>query len=257
MTALGLRSGSRLGFGSKRRRVGTAEPLPESPDQIDSLAFWYDAELSPTIETGGAIERWDDLSGNGNHASQTAGDERPLKVTDGEGRGVLRFDGLDDTLAIAAPPDLAAGVSLFVVLAMRTRSDFSGIISAAAATGVDHEGFFTFQNSSAASGQVQWLGRSAEANPLMIERGDGGSIGLAVLSAGGGNAIFQDLEGQAADTYAGSFGVPDQIILGGHYNDGTFGYAAIDLYEIGLYSRALTVGERSAVYDYLKSKYEL
>lgn len=257
MTALGLRSGSRLGFGSKRRRVGSTESPPESPDQISSLAFWYDAELSPTIETGGAIERWDDLSGNDNHANQIASDERPLKVTDGGGRDVLRFDGVDDTLAIAAPPDLAAGVSLFMVFAIRTRSDFSGIVSVAAATGVDHEGFFTLQNASATSGQFQWLGRSAEADPLLIQRNDGGSIGLAVLSAGGGNAIFQDLEGQGADSYDGPFAIPAQIILGGHYDDGTFGYAAVDIYELGLYARALTVGERAAVYGYLKTKYEL
>jgi len=257
MTALGLRSGSRLGFGSKRRRVGSTESSPESPDQISSLAFWYDAELSPTIETGGAIERWDDLSGNDNHANQTASDERPLKATDGAGRSVLRFDGIDDTLAVVSTPDLAAGVSLFIVFAIRARSDFSGIVSAAAATGVDHAGFFTLQNASAASGQFQWLGRSAEADPLLIQRNDGGSIGLAVLSAGGGNAIFQDLEGQGTDSYDGPFALPAQIILGGHYDDGTFGYAAVDIYELGLYARTLTVGERAAVYDYLTNKYEL
>ena len=178
-------------------------------------------------------------------------------MTDGAGRVVLRFDGVNDTLAIATPPDLAAGVSLFMVFAVRTRSDFSGIVSAAAATGVDHEVFFSLQNASAASGQFQWLGRSAEADPLLIQRPDGGSIGLAVLSAGGGSAIFQDLEGQGTDTYDGPFAIPAQIILGGHYDDGTFGYAAVDIYELGLYARALTVGERAAVHGYLRDKYEL
>jgi hypothetical protein len=255
MTALGLRPSGRLALSSRRRARSKAPP--ESPDQISSLAFWYDAEFSPAIETAGAIERWDDLSGNGNDAGQSASSERPIKATDGEGRDVIRFDGIDDTLAVANPPSLAAGVTLFIVFAVRTRSDFSGIVSAAAATGVDHEGFFSLQNASAASDQLQWLGQSAGSDPLLIERDDHGTIGFAILSAAAGNAVFQDLDGQGSDTYDGAFATPDQIILAGHYNNGTFGYSAIDVHEMGLYTRSLSAGERVALYDYLTSKYGL
>jgi hypothetical protein len=221
------------------------------------LAFWYDAEVSPVIETGGAIERWDDLSGNGNHAIQPVAGERPIKTTDGGGRDVIRFDGIDDTLAVSNPPNLAAGVTLFLVFTVRERSDFSGIVSAAAATGVDHETFFSLQNASAPSDQLEWLGHSADPNPLMIQRNDSGAISLAILSAAGGNAVFEDLEGEGLDQYEGVFGAPDQIIVAGHYNNGTLGYSAIDTHELGLYSRALTAGERSALYDYLANKYGL
>lgn len=255
MTALGLRSSGRLALSSRRRPRSTVPP--ESPDQISSLAFWYDAEASPTIEASGVVERWDDLSSNGNHAGQTVSSERPIKATDGEGRDIIRFDGVDDTLAIASPPSLATGVTLFIVFAVRTRSDFSGIVSAAAATGVDHEAFFSLQSTSAASGQFQWLGHSAGPDPLSIEREDGEAIGLAILSAAAGNARFEDLDGQGLDTYDGTFATPDKIILAGHYNDGTFGYSAIDVYELGLFARALTAGERGALHDYLRNKYGL
>jgi hypothetical protein len=230
---------------------------PESPDQISSLAFWYDAEASPMIEASGVVERWDDLSSNGNHAGQAVTDERPVKATDGEGRDVIRFDGIDDTLAIAAPPSLATGVTLFIVFAVRVRSDFSGIVSAAAATGVDHEAFFSLQNASAASGKFQWIAHSGGPDPLLIERDDSAAAGLAILSAAAGNASFEDLDGQGSDTYDGAFATPDKIILAGHYNDGTFGYSAIDVYEIGLFARALTAGERAALHDYLRNKYGL
>jgi hypothetical protein len=221
------------------------------------LAFWYDAEVSPVIETGGAIERWDDLSGNGNHAIQPVAGERPIKTTDGGGRDVIRFDGIDDTLAVSNPPNLAAGVTLFLVFTVRERSDFSGIVSAAAATGVDHETFFSLQNASAPSDQLEWLGHSADPNPLMIQRNDPGAISLAILSAAGGNAVFEDLEGEGLDQYEGVFGTPNEIIVAGHYDNGTLGYSAIDTHELGLYSRALTAGERSALYDYLANKYGL
>jgi hypothetical protein len=230
---------------------------PESPSEISSLEFWYDAEASATIETGGAIERWDDLTSNGNHASQTVSDERPIKATDAAGRNVIRFDGIDDTLAISSPPSLAAGMTLFLVFAVRTRSDFSGIVSAAAATGVDHEAFFSLQNASATSNQFQWLGQSAGSDPLLIQREDHGTIGLAILSAAAGNATFEDLDGQGSDAYDGAFAAPDQIILAGHYDNGTFGYSAVDVHELGLFSRALTAGEKAALSDYLKMKYEI
>ncbi|HEX5079174.1 MAG TPA: hypothetical protein VFV80_08485 [Geminicoccaceae bacterium] len=253
MTALGLRPSGRLALSSRRRR-GAAAP-PESPDQISSLAFWYDAEASPTIEASGVIERWDDLSGNANHADQTVSSERPVKATDGQGRHVIRFDGIDDTLAVASPPDLAAGMTLFAVFAVRTRSDFSGVVSAAATTGVDHEAFFSLQNASAASEQFQWIGKSAGADPLLIGRDDNVTAGLAILTAAAGNALFEDLDGQGSDTYDGSFGRPDQIVLAGHYDEGTYGYSAIDVYEVGLYARALTAGERGVLQGYLRNKY--
>ena len=72
-----------------------------------------------------------------------------------------------------------------------------------------------------------------------------------------GNARFEDLDGQGTDTYEGAFATPDQIILAGHYDDGTFGYSAIDVYELGLYTRALTAGERARLDDYLRNKYGL
>jgi hypothetical protein len=230
---------------------------PESPDQISSLAFWYDAEASPTVEANRVIERWDDLSGNGNHAGQAIIGERPIKATSGEGRDLVRFDGSDDTLAVASPPSLAAGMTLFIVFAVRERSDFTGIVSAAAATGVDHEAFFSLQNASAASERFQWLGLSGGPDPLLIERDDNGTIGLAILSAAAGNAVFADLDGEASDTYEGALATPHQIILAGHYNDGTFGYSAIDVYELGLFARAISATERIALHDYLKNKYGL
>ena len=118
------------------------------------------------VEASGAIERWDDLSGNDNHAAQAVS-ERATDQGDGRAKVAMSFGStaVNDTLAVASPPSLAAGVTLFLVFAVRTRSDFSGIVSAAAATGVDHQAFFSLQNASAASGQFQWLGLYGRVEP--------------------------------------------------------------------------------------------
>jgi hypothetical protein len=93
--------------------------------------------------------------------------------------------------------------------------------------------------------------------PTSIERDDNAAINLAILSAAAGEARFDDLDGQGSDTYDGTFGTPDEIVLAGHYNDGTFGYSAIDVYEIGLFTRGLTAGERVVLRDYLRNRYGL
>lgn len=252
MTALGLRSAGRLGLSP--RRPGSVRQF--SPSSLPGLAFWYDAADSPVIEAGGVIQRWDDLSGNANHAAQPAPGQRPIKTTDGL-RDVIRLDGIDDALLVASPPSLAGGATLFAVFAMRTRVDFAGIVSVAAATGVDHANFFTLQNASAASGLFRWLGRSTEADTLLIQRPDTGLVALAILAAAGGAASYRDLAAEVADTYGGSFAAPAQIVLGGRYNGATFGYAAVDFYEIGLYSRMLTGVEKNQLADYLIARHGL
>jgi len=71
-----------------------------NPKSIADLAAWYDAQVasSVTIETG--VSEWRDLSGNGRHATQTTGNNQPLRVTEAavQGKHVIRFDGSNDSL---------------------------------------------------------------------------------------------------------------------------------------------------------------
>ena len=101
MTALGLRTASRLRLSGGRRRPASAF----LPTRLSGLAFWYDAALS--IYAGGT---WNDLSGNGNHAAQATASQRPSHTIDGAGRQVLRFDGVNDALLVNMPPNLSAGL---------------------------------------------------------------------------------------------------------------------------------------------------
>ena len=88
MTALGLRTNSRLRFSPRRLRA----PAPQFvPTRLPDLAFWYDAALSSY-----ASGTWQDLSGNGNHAAQPSMSQQPSQTVDEAGRQVLRFDGVND-----------------------------------------------------------------------------------------------------------------------------------------------------------------
>jgi hypothetical protein len=252
VTALGLRTGSRLRLSGGRRR-----PAPTFvPNRLAGLAFWYDAGLSSYA--GGT---WHDLSGNDNHATQTVASQRPSHTFDGAGRPVLRFDGINDALLVSTPPNLSAGLSLFVVYRVRTPVDFRGIFTASAATGTDHQQFFTLQYEQVANQRVQLFGRSVQQNQAVIQRVDSTEMQYAIVTFDddGVDVEFRDFNGTGGDSStAAPLGTPAVMVLGARYNQGAvFSFGAIDLCEVGLYNRELSPAERDKLEDYLKKHHGL
>lgn len=84
-----------------------------SPADITTL-LWLDGADSSTITIATGISQWADKSGNARHATQAVAANQPAYVSNGlNGQGVARFDGSNDTLAIAAA--LGSTVSIFYV----------------------------------------------------------------------------------------------------------------------------------------------
>jgi hypothetical protein len=247
MTILRLGLNGRLGLGPSGRR----RPPPFLPARLQDLAFWFDAELS---SYAGGI--WSDLSGNDRHAFQPTAPARPAKVSDAGGRHLLRFDGINDALLVANPPDLSNGLTLFVVYRVQTPVDFRGIFTASAATGTDHQQFFTLQYEQAANQRIQLFGRSIQPNQLFTLGVDSRlkQYALATLASDGVTTELRDLTGVATDSSSfAPFGTPAAMVLGARYNDGTtFRFGAVDIYEIGLFARELNPDERDQVESYLQ-----
>ena len=108
MISLGLRGRLSVSLGSPGQPVKVLPP-PFSPAATLDLAFSHDAAQSEQIMAGGAVERWGDLSGNGNDALQSLATARPTAAVDAAGRPALRFDGADDALVVLTLPDLGPG----------------------------------------------------------------------------------------------------------------------------------------------------
>ena len=244
-----------MGLGGKGRKKDPGPP-PFSPAAIAGLAFWYDAEQSQRTAPGGAVSRWGDLSGNGNDGEQDVAAARPLPISDESGRSALCFDGVDDVLQVAAPPDLAGGLTAFVVFRMRERADFAGIIGAGAASGEDHQQYFTLQSATAASEQLQLFGRSLEPDPLLVKSVDSGGVQYALFTIDAAGASLRDAAGTTTDASSTTaFGTPAAVTLGARLNDGLpFAFGAIDLYEVGLYGRVLMPAELDQLEAYLQVK---
>jgi hypothetical protein len=252
MTALGLRATARLRLSSGRRSGAPAFLPPRLPD----LAFWYDAAGS-TYASG----TWHDLSGNGNHAAQPIASRQPSQTTDGMGRRLLRFDGVNDALLVNAPPDLSAGLTLFVVYRVRTPVDFHGILAASAPTGTDHQQFFTLQYEQTANRRIQVFGRSIQPNQVVAQGVDSTETQYAIVTFDdeGVDVELRDLNGIKGDTSTfAPFGTPAVMVLGARYNQGAvFNFGAVDLYEVGLYTRELSAVERDQIESYLQRRHRL
>ncbi len=252
MTALRLGLSGRLGLSP----LGRHRPSPFVPTRLPDLAFWFDAELS-SYEGG----IWSDLSGNDNHASQPSVSARPTQTADAVGRRLLQFDGVNDALLVADPPDLSNGVTFFVVYRVRTPVDFRGIFTASAATGTDHQQFFTLQYEQAVNQRLQLFGRSIQSNQLFATAVDSTlkQYALATLASNGITVELRDLTGVAIDSSSfAPFGTPAAMVLGARYNDGTaFRFGAVDIYEIGLFARELGPVERDLLDAYVQLRHGL
>jgi hypothetical protein len=132
---------------------------------------------------------------------QPIASQQPSHTVDGSGRQLLRFDGVNDALLVETPPDLSAGLTLFVVYRVRTPVNLRGIFTASAATGVDHEQFFTLQYWQVADQLVQVFGRSVQQDRVVVRGVDSTETQYAIVTFDddGVDVELRDLNGIAGD----------------------------------------------------------
>ena len=81
--------------------AAAGEPVPPfDPTSIADWGAWYNAADTSSISLSGSeVTQWNDLSGNGHHATQGTSTRRPLSGTRTlNGLNVLDFDGSNDFL---------------------------------------------------------------------------------------------------------------------------------------------------------------
>jgi hypothetical protein len=224
-----------------------------SPGYLDSgLAWWHDDWSSFTL-SGSLVDQWHDRSGKGRHWT-SSGDARPAKTTEA-GEVVVRFDGTDDVLNLTGGLPTLQPFTVAVAYRVRERVDFAGVMSAAAESGLDHESFWTFQTASAASNDMELLGRSLEADELALTRPDSDVAQIAIWTAATGSATLRDRAGAVNDSYGGSFGTPAAIVLGARYDAGPFNHAEIDVMGTVGMNSALAAPDQQKLIDWAIAKW--
>lgn len=100
-------------------------PISLSPtiwlDASDSATLFDATSGGSAVGPDGAIARWEDKSGGGNHATQSTSGNRPIrKVANQNGLDAVRFAGAGDEMAL---PDFLTGTAGTVVFAAKSDAD--------------------------------------------------------------------------------------------------------------------------------------
>ena len=93
------------------------QPLLWTPEYLETLMFWLDAEDANTvILSGSSVTQWNDKSENNYHASQSLEQSQPIYTQSAfGGKSSLAFDGTDDLLVAPLVDSQARNVSVFIV----------------------------------------------------------------------------------------------------------------------------------------------
>jgi hypothetical protein len=232
-------------YGSRQYGVGDATSLAYPPTTISGLMLWFEAGQISGVADGGAVATWSDASGNGHDATQATGTKQPLYRSTGtlpNGKPVVVFDGVDDTLGLSATLGSAATVFMVcnpsaVASAYLIGGNGSGN-TPAIISGFSSKSFEYFD-----SGDRQTLSASGTGfHVLSVVQTDGSSYagwfdGASAFSA----SPTVNISGKTLTTI-GSAG-------------GTSNFAGFSVAEIIVYNRALTTTERQQVESYLTAKY--
>jgi hypothetical protein len=209
------------------------------PSDIAGLSLWSRADQISASD-GDAIDTWTDLSGNGNHSTQSDATKKPTYKTNIiNGKPVLRFDALDDAmdnnLIISNP------YTIFIVEYFSTNTANSRTINSITVNALISGGR-SGNNSVYVDGNVSDYYTTAPAKVMLN------------LQTGATNMVYRV---NGIDRTSSSLSSRDF----GHLHLGTDVVyaepAACDIAEIIVYNSSLSDANRTLVQTYLNNKYAI
>lgn len=249
-----------VGFGMGVGGGGGGEnPPPFSPTDVAGLVLWLKAD-SLSLNDNDPVSTWTDSSGSGNNAtgSLTA---RPLYKTNVvNSLPVVRFDGIDDTLAVARHASLEPNnvTILAVVRAAAAPPAFKYLLSKVHTAG-DHASYALLSGVAADAGPFVHVATTGQVFGAAVDgdvvfngearilgmRADGSTLGTYFNGGTNGTATaVGNIQYNAFDLYVGSF-------------SDTLGFAAFDLGELLIYNTALSDADRWRVQGYLGERWAI
>lgn len=153
---------------NRRRRAGAFNPSPLfalaepgiwiDPSDLTTL-FQDTAGTTPVTATGQSVALALDKSGRGNHATQATAASRPTYQVDGNGRGYLAFDGVDDFLVTPTITPATDKVQVFAGVRKLSDAAQAVVVELSTATGLNSGSLALFAPQTAGSDRVQFNSR--------------------------------------------------------------------------------------------------
>ncbi|HKY61518.1 MAG TPA: PKD domain-containing protein, partial [Gemmatimonadota bacterium] len=211
----------------------SAEPGPGS---ISGLILWLRADEIQGLADGDAVANWPDMSGVGNHATQSTASKRPVYRTNQiNGLPAVFFDASNDGMATAADP--FTSTTIFAVYSSRAAQSGYLLNGGASFFMGPYAGLYRAYNGAYMNGPSVTAGRWV----------------VQTFRQSLGNSLAEHfIDGAPAGTTTKTVN-PTAILLG---KQGTYG-ARLDGYvaEVLVYRGTLSDADVQAVHDWLQARY--
>lgn len=231
-------------------------PLP--PDSVSGLDLWLDADDVSTIaDTAGAVDQWDDKSGNGNDVTQTGTNRPTTGISTINGKNAIDLDGINDYLiggaGLVSIP-LASHTIIFAVH-FDTTDELQCLFGWNENVGNSNRQLFCFSsvaNNFISAGQI---------GDLTLISEDLSNLDLIItISVDHGNTIVTRLNGvQKSSLSISAVTDTDTFLIGAEFDPaptpGNFWNGKIG--EIAIYNRLLTAAEIQQTESYFSSKWDI
>lgn len=226
---------------------------------IYDLTLWFDGmDSNYIVDTAGDVDQWLDKSGNNQHSGQLTAAKRPDLVSSAINTfQAIEWDGVDDSLAISGFRNRGVDLTVFIVFETTVDqvggSEFQLINTATLGGGgfvvVEIDDNNTLRGRSFTGTTSKGIVNTSitKETPYIVtyqydsSGADEAELWLNNISKGTASGLT-DLSLNTATASVGS-----HTVVGG-FHEGYIG-------EVVLFNRALTVGERSAVYSTLAGKW--
>jgi hypothetical protein len=233
-----------------KRNIATMTPFFTgfSPRQIPACALWLDGADSSTISfsSGSNVSTWSDKSGNGRNATVYAGTPTYTSALG------MTFNGSSSLqITYTASPILE---SMFVIIKFNSVSGQGDILSGTAAGQREYLMYVPYSPGTIYLGRHS-TGPSGAINGGTVTTGSNYLLGYVFNGTGNTISFFQSGNTITSGTPQFTYSAGGTISVIGSYNGG--GYLQGQIYEMIIYSTALSITERQRVESYLAQKWGL
>lgn len=244
---------------------GCLASMTFSPSQIPGLGLWLDASAITGLGDGDAISTWNDLSGAGRNATGSGAARPVYKTNIVNSKPVVRFDGVDDVMSLAALSltNNVPGLTIIAVVKFRSvPAAQKGILFFTTGAGVTRarlDGGYSAGKWGAGGRRLDADSFQSVASSTSIVS-SGFSIVEGVFDYANSD-LFQYING-ALDGSSTSFQTPGNTSAT-NSTAATIGalgaadFADIDAAEILIWPSTLSSGDRALVRAYLAAKYAI
>lgn len=242
--------GTGIGLGLAGYRLA---PAGFSPPLISGLQLWLDAsDLSTLYQSSGGssatadgdpVGYWADKSGNARHAIQASGTSKPaLKLAIQNTKNILRFDGVNDFLAIATIAISQPYQAFFACKISSTGNIFHANGQSQVRTG-------TSGSLSPSTDVCVFSGTPFSYANFFVS----GAALLGEYVANGASSKIYKNSNLMTTGNAGTQGITGNLAVGAYNTPSN--YITMDLMELIIYGSELNFADKNLIEDYLNKKW--